>query len=698
MACATVVSLASAEQLELRGGTVNMPTLGTQSKIERIELLATRQNSSHVLLRLTEEADASQRARMKSQGLQLLSCLGPRTWIAGTSAEILQNIPALNQRISWVGELQTEWKIQPWLAAGNIPMWTVQRDQIEAARAGKDVDPERLAEQLAEMADPRIVVYVLVHGDVPMEEAAEDFSQMPATKILSTINPINGFVLRLPASSVQQVARLDEVFWIEAALPQLSDMNDSNRVVAQVNEVQESPYNLDGTGVVAMVYDGGFADSSHPDFGGRLSVKDSSGQSSHATHVSGTIGGDGANSGGSYRGMAPNATIVSYGFEQEGGLSEGFLYTDPGDLAADYSDAINNWGAVIANNSIGTNTAPNGFPCEWTGDYGVTSNLIDSVVRGALGAPIRIVWANGNERQTDRCGELHYTTAPPATAKNHITVGAVNSNDESMTTFSSWGPVDDGRIKPDITGPGCQSDDDGGVTSSTPGGGYSSYCGTSMSSPTVCGIGALIIQEWRTLHPGEADLWNSSLKALLANSGADLGNPGPDCLYGFGTVRARNAIEALRAECVVEAEVADGGSYEFLVLVGPEDNDLRITLAWDDEPSSPLPASALVNDLDLVVLSPAGERHYPWTIDPADPGAPATQGSEDHINNMEQVSVASPASGAWRVQIRGTSVPVGPQSFSVVTDPEPTQCSSSGIVSLDRQYYPPRQRFVGHCG
>ncbi|MCH2162152.1 MAG: S8 family serine peptidase [Phycisphaerales bacterium] len=618
----------------------------------------------------------------------MLNCLGPRTWTARTGNPEHLDLATITQFVAWAGELQSDWKLHPSLLAGKIPMWTVARDQIEAASRGEEVDPLRLVEQLGDLADPKIVVYVMLHPDVDLDGFQAMLPLVAPTRVLSKIETNNSLVLRLPFSTVKRVVGLDEVAWLEPALPKFAELNDSNRMVTQVEEVQASPYGLDGTGVTVMVYDGGQADASHPDFSGRLTTHDSSGTSSHATHVSGTVGGDGSASGGTHRGMAPNVNIVSYGFEQEGGLSEGFLYTDPGDLEADYSDAILNRGAVIANNSIGTNTAPNGFPCEWTGDYGVTSNLIDQVVRGALGGDIRIMWANGNERQTTRCGDGFYTTAPPACAKNHITVGALNSNDESVTSFTSWGPSDDGRIKPDLSGPGCQSDGDGGVTSCVPGGGYSSYCGTSMSSPTLCGIGALVIQDWRALYPDKADPMNSTLKALLANSGADLGPAGPDCMYGFGTVRAKNAIDQLRAGSVIESAVADSDMYEFLVIVSPEDEELKITLAWDDEPASPLPLNALVNDLDLVVLSPSGERHYPWTIDPSDPGAEATQDSEDHINNMEQVSVASPTAGAWRVQIRGFAVPVGPQSFSVSTTPEPTQCSSSGIVGLDRAFYP----------
>ena len=688
MACTSVCIAANAEHIELRSGALQTATLDPATAAERLTALDARTHSSHFVVELKNELGIEEREAMAARGLRLLTCLGPRTWIASSHARMAGNLETIAQKVNWAGELKDDWKLHPWLAAGKVPTWTVDNTQIEAARNGQPFDPERLVEQLMEVGDPKVVVYALAHRDVELADLKTMIPLLGNGEVLSEMKSINGVVIRLPYSEIPRIVKLDEVMWLEPALPQFKELNDSNRTISQVTEVQDSPYGLDGTGVTVMVYDGGFADSSHPDFSGRLTVRDSSGQSSHGTHVCGTVGGDGTNSGGAYKGMAPNATIESYGFEQDGGLSEGFLYTDPGDLELDYSDAINNHGAVISNNSIGTNTAPNGFPCEWTGDYGVTSNLIDSVVRGDLGGRIRIVWANGNERQTTRCGDLYNTTAPPACAKNHITIGALNSNDDSVTSFTSWGPADDGRIKPDLSGPGCQSDEDGGVTSTTPGGGYSSYCGTSMSSPTVCGIGALIIQDWRAQFPGKEDLWNSSLKALLATTGADLGNPGPDCQHGFGTVRARNAIDALRAGCIVEAEVADSDTYEFLVIVGPDDDELKITLAWDDAPASPLPVNALVNDLDLVVLSPSGERVMPWTIDPSDPGAPATQDQEDHLNNMEQVTVASPASGAWRIQIRGFAVPVGPQQFSVVTTPEPTQCSSTGIVGLDRGFYP----------
>ena len=69
-----------------------------------------------------------------------------------------------------------------------------------------------------------------------------------------------------------------------------------------------------------------------------------------------------------------------------------------------------------------------------------------------------------------------------------------------MAIFSSWGPTDDGRIKPDLVAPGCQVSDDFGVTSTTFAGGYSVNCRTSMSAPTVMDLAALLIQDFRAQY------------------------------------------------------------------------------------------------------------------------------------------------------------------------------------------------------
>ena len=87
-----------------------------------------------------------------------------------------------------------------------------------------------------------------------------------------------------------------------------------------------------------------------------------------------------------------------------------------------------------------------------------------------------VLFAGGNYRvgtTTNVCSLGPYgVVAPPGTAKNVITVGAINSDDGAMTVFSAWGPTDDGRLKPDLVAPGSQAGGDLGVTSALPGNRY----------------------------------------------------------------------------------------------------------------------------------------------------------------------------------------------------------------------------------
>jgi hypothetical protein len=665
---------AAAAPTELRIGWVSAPSSArARTPVEASGQLAglVSQSRRHVVVQFSRALLPSERVEARAAGLELLAALGNNAFFAAAGVATLDSAAVARLPLAAALAPERAWKLHPMLERGEVPTWTVVEDKG---------------------GEPVIGAYVMFHADVARVD--QDAAVLRhGGRVRDAVESVNGLVIELPFAAVQALAEEDAVQYLEPALPRMDSVavNDSNRVITGVDFVQSS-YGLDGTGVNVMVYDGGTALSTHVDFGGRLTVRDGSGLSGHATHVSGTIGGSGSASGGTNRGMAPEVTIESYGFEYDG--TGTFLYTNPGDFEDDYADAILNYGVTVSNNSIGTNTEPNGFDCSFQGDYGLMSNLIDAAVRGSLsgGAPYRIVWAAGNERQGSRCdvegyGD-YYSCAPPAGAKNHLSIGALNSNDDSMSWFSSWGPTDDGRLKPDFSAPGCQTDADAGVTSaySTSNTSYASLCGTSMASPTVTGIVALMLQDYRTLFAGP-DPRNSTLKALLAHSCVDVFNVGPDFMSGYGSVRADAAIDLMRTESFAEREVDQGGTVFFTVFVTPADTEFDVTVAWDDVPSAPNVLGALVNDLDVHVFSPSNVEHFPWTLDPLNPSAPAVRTGRDRLNNIEQVHVDSPETGTWRIEVRGFNVPSGPQSFSIVASPDLLECGSQGVIALDAQAY-----------
>ncbi len=616
----------------------------------------------HVVVALAEPLTAQVRQQLADAGVRLLASLSDNAFFAAASADSLSavDIGRIVQLRS-AQAIDVNAKLHPMLVRREIPDYAVVGQTGGTGGVVQDI----------------VAAYVLFHRDVPLPEGVR-LARSHGAMVRSRLVPTNVLVIELPESRLYDLADEDAVQWVEPPLPRFEPINDSNRNAIQANEAQALPFSLDGSGVTVLVFDAGTALASHADFGGRLTARDGSGLGDHPTHVAGTIGGDGTASAGLYTGMAPGVTIESFGFQPAGGGI--FLYNDPGDIAADYGSAINNFGAVLANNSIGTNTCTNGFACEITGDYGITAQLIDSIVRGSLGAPIRIMWANGNERTSDgtcnRCidegvhtPEGYHSTAPPACAKNHLTVGAMNSNDDSVTNFTSWGPCDDGRLKPDVSAPGCESSDDNGVTSCSSSGNYSTKCGTSMASPTTCGAAALLLEDFRNQFPALPDFSPSTLKVLLAHTAKDLQNVGPDYKTGYGLIQITDAVVFMRSAQFTEQAMSQGATHSVFVEVEPGTPELRFTLAWDDAPGTPNVSPALVNDLDLRAVSPSLGTVFPWTLDPDNPGTPAIQTRADHVNNIEQVVVDAPEAGTWTIQVIGFDVPEGPQLYSLAGSP-----------------------------
>lgn len=214
-----------------------------------------------------------------------------------------------------------------------------------------------------------------------------------------------------------------------------------------------------------------------------------------------------------------------------------------------------------------------------------------------------------------------------------------------------------------------------------------------MAAPTVTGLAALILQDFRVQFPATPDPRNSTIKVLLAHNAVDTGNEGPDYQSGYGSVRIEPTINFMRSGQFFEADLGNGQTQTIFVTVDAGDPELKVTLAWDDIAGTPNVIPSLINDLDLRVFDPLGVQHFPWTLDPAIPSSPAVRTQADHLNNIEQVVVNAPAAGVWRIEVFGfnviadTIIATGLQPYSLATSVAQIACTSQGTIAFDLATY-----------
>ncbi len=320
------------------------------------------------------------------------------------------------------------------------------------------------------------------------------------------------------------------------------------------------------------------------------------------------------------------------------------------------------------------------------GNYLTQNTALDNIVRGSQGAPITICWSAGNSRNTSGayCGSLGYTYGTIgnlSTSKNIITVGAISSGSSAMTSFSSWGPTDDGRLKPDVCGPGCT------LWSCNVGGGYWPACGTSMSAPATAGTIALIREA--LMNSGQPwPVLPSTIKGVLINTADDLGNPGPDYSFGHGRVDGVVAVDkiVIGEPSYVENQTTTGTVHIYDLTVPSGADRLKVTLVWSDPGGIGIAGKDLINDLDLELVDPFASIELPWVLNPASPADWATKGV-DHINNVETVEIESPSPGLWKARVTGFDIPDGPQFYSLIFTPDsiytPGNLSALAVFDVD---------------
>jgi hypothetical protein len=443
----------------------------------------------------------------------------------------------------------------------------------------------------------------------------------------------------VPAKHIAAVSELPFVAYLNLSFLQPTELNQRERGLFGLTNLTSSEIagrNLTGNGVTVGIGDN--ADPLHIDNTRNLINQNPAFiTNNHGRSVTGIVTGDGLIDE-RYKGVAPNSFAITDYFD--------YVLTKSATFFTDF-------GMTVTNNSYFTGLAG----CSGNSVYNELSVYTDQQIYN--NPFLQHIFAAGNDgTRTCTPYPISFATIKSGyqVSKNVLDVADFHFGTDVLNTSSSKGPVEDGRLKPEITAGGVA------VATTSVNNGYTQGFGTSFAAPFVTGVWTLLTERYKQLH-GNALPKSALLKTILCNTADDHGVSGPDYGYGFGLINPRRAVEALEANRYFTGSLSTGQSGTQVIAVPVGTRQVKVMLYWHDKEGSPLAASALVNDLDLTVTD--GSIYEPWVLNSA-PGSvalPATRGI-DRINNIEQVTIDDPGSNIT-INFSGFNVPNGPQEYFV---------------------------------
>lgn len=554
-----------------------------------------------------------QQKQLATQGVTLYEYLPHNTYYASFSSNIQPN-KLRDQGISYVFQLRPQHKLHPWLIELTDSLYW-------------------------EKPDGKWELNLIPYPGFTSTPLLSDLKQMGVEVVDQPYS--NRITVLADQQQLNLLSLLPIIRFIEPGDPPAIPENYTARTLTRSNAIHTNygaGRQYTGKNVTVGMQDDGII-SNHIDYTGRVTQNANGDGGNHGDHIAGTIMGAG------------NLEPIARGMAYEGHLYVRWVY----DIIQNMYNHYNNDDVYITSTSYS-----NGCNAGYT-------SFTQTHDQQTLDLPRLLhVFSAGNSASSD-CGYgagagWGNITGGHKVGKNVIAVGSLTENDE-LSGFSSRGPAHDGRVKPDICAKGS------GVYSTVSNGTrYATYSGTSMSCPNVSGILAQLYDAYRQNNNNQ---WANSalMKGIILNTADDLGNPGPDYKFGWGRINALRAAKVIENKSYFSNSVQQGSVRQHQITVPAGAQELRVMVYWHDKVAAVGAAKALVNDIDMTVSTPGGGSIQPWILDPTpNPitlDQPAVRGN-DTLNNVEQVTISSPAAGTYTVLVNGNTIPQGPQNYYVI--------------------------------
>ena len=632
---------------------------------------------------------SSDQAQLKALGLEVQNYLPEDAVIVRGSTEALTELRAISDSVRAIHDFAPEWKISP--------------------------------ELMALAPGSRILLLISTLRDGSTLDAAHLLQRIPGVQLITSRG--RNWVAEASTSALSQIAEIDTVEWIETA-PQIQSLDfgitsedlpapqqgekpavtgfESGTRIMGFEKAWARGFHAEGQriAVADTGLDSGKIETIHPDFKDTLYKGYNSGLGTeswedpmgHGTHVAGSVVGTGAASEGNFKGGSHRGQLLFQGL-----WSSIFDNLAPGtDFNTLISPAYDD-GARIHSNSWGS--------ARTHGEYDTMAANVDEYIWNH--PDLLILFAAGNSGEDkNRDGRIdENSTGSPATAKNVLTVGAsenyllsggiqkkardmkngkdkwgveplassvLSDNPNGIAIFSSRGPTEDGRLKPEVVAPGTnivstrshhpKASPLWGIYNEN----YLYAGGTSMATPLTAGAAGVVrqylVEQKKIPNPSAA-----LMKAVLMHSADDLfpGQYGegvgqelqtarPNVHEGYGRVNVDTATALPEdTRLIDEATGVAVNEVKVVMVKVPEGGSLRATLSYSDAPAAAAASRSLVNDLDLVIGGPNRNVFE----------------KKDRLNNTEMLELTHLSAGNYAVSVRGVNVPrgkAGKQPYALV--------------------------------